>query len=165
MSLKNLQINPFNISVLYANSLVAQQNILVKSEIKKVSTLQYLGKNKKFVSIIVHDVENLHISDSILPFLTTLLGACKLNLDDVSIINTAKQSISIQQLQTTLQCKHLILFGVATTDIDLPMVFPEYHIHQFNGTNCLSSHSLQKIQPDSSLKSQLWLCLKQMFSI
>ncbi len=165
MSLKNLQINPYNIGALYENSLVIDNKKINVKTTGNEFTINYLGKNKNFVSILINDANNLHISDAILPFLTTLLSACKFTLDDVSIINTAKQTFTIDQLQNNLSCKYLILFGVATTTIDIPMVFPEYHIHQFNGIQCISSHTLEQIQHDAALKSQLWLCLKKVFAL
>ncbi len=164
MSLEKLIIHPFNIASLYQKSLVLSKNI---STIENNTTLpfKYLGKNNKLVTIIIEDEENLHISDIDLAFLTSLLNACKLSLNDVSIINVSKQKIDILQIQQHLNTKYLLIFGVTSTLLEIPMVFPEYHIHNFSETQILLSHKLTELQKNIAYKKQLWDCLKKMFSI
>ena len=50
----------------------------------------YLGNNGKNISILVHEPEAAFLSEESLDFLTKILGACKLNMGDVAVINIAR---------------------------------------------------------------------------
>ena len=151
---------PYNISYLYANSLVGVVN---KPKKETVDSLKFLGGNSKNILILVRDVENVHIGESDLIFLTKMLSACKLTIDDVAILNKDKFELNLNEINLKLAPKVVLLFGVAPTELDMPIVFPEYHVQHYNNMQFLLSDKLHVITNDTVRKTSLWNCLKKLF--
>jgi len=129
----------------------------------------FLGENKKNVVIAVKDEEAVYLRDEWLQFLSTILGACKLNLGDVAILNYAKTNYSYSELTEKLAPEFLLLLDISAKEIQLPFTVPNYQIQQYNNCKFLLSPSLEIIQGESQEakleKSKLWLSLKKMFNI
>src|SRR4051812_39183868 len=102
MSLNNIQLNPSLLADMYRTSLVETNQNLRSNEKKyapaaietvakdtKAVRWKYLGEYKKNILIIVRYDGLPYLPDQQLNFLTSVLGACKLNLADVAIFNTA----------------------------------------------------------------------------
>jgi hypothetical protein len=131
--------------------------------------LAFLGNNGKRISIVVKDDHAIHLQDELLHILSAILGACKLNLADVAIINTQTQEVNDVFLRRDLSPKNVLLFGVTTTEIDLPFSIPDYKVQAFNNCNYLQAASLIKMKGATNEakveKSKLWVCLKTLFGI
>jgi hypothetical protein len=195
--LENIQLPSFILAGLYKDSLVvldemqpaakllqtdekqvvaAEEKALPLQEIAPVTipiTHQpqkfYLGDNRKQISILVRDATAVYLHDDSLNFLSSILGACKLNLGDVAIINHQHQPQQFASLKENLEPKFVLLFEVSPTDINLPFTIPYYQVQPYNNCSFLSAPSLQKMLGDSQEakleKSKLWLSLKKMFGI
>jgi hypothetical protein len=135
----------------------------------KQSDYRFLGNNLRHIAIIVHYPDEVFLPDAHLQFLTKILGACKLNLGDVAILNHATVAIDISKLKKQLKPKHLILFGIDPVDIKLPIRFPEFKEQEYADTIYLLAPTpdvLNQENKDGRLqKSKLWLCLQKMFPI
>ena len=131
--------------------------------------LTYLGSNNRNISIVVNDAEALHLQDEYLDILSAILGACKLNLADVAIINNHHQQVTDAILRKELQPSSVILFGVETSAAGLPFSIPDYKVQQFNNCSYLQVASLEKMKGSSTEakleKSKLWVCLKSLFGV
>ena len=131
--------------------------------------LSYLGNNKRNISIIVKDADAIHLQDEQLDILSAILSACKLNLADVAIINTHQQTVNDARLREQLNPSAVLLFGVETTNIELPFSIPDYKVQPFNNCAYLQSAPLEKMKGNSNdaklEKSKLWVCLKNLFSV
>ncbi|MFC4231815.1 hypothetical protein ACFOW1_07930 [Parasediminibacterium paludis] len=129
----------------------------------------FLGDNQKHIVILVNDIESVYLRDEWLQFLSNILGACKLNLGDVAIVNHANNSMLFADFQQQLAPKHFILFDVATQQIQLPFTMPFYQLQQFGSTQFLLAPSLALMLGNTDAvkmeKSRLWLSLKKMFNI
>lgn len=132
-------------------------------------SLAYLGSNKKNIAIVVEDTEALHLQDELLEFLSNILGACKLNLADVAIVNKSHQPVDSNRLKAELSPAVVLLFGIETSAIELPFSIPDYKVQQFNNCAYLQAPSLGKFRGtgnDAKLeKSKLWVCLKNLFGL
>src|SRR5262245_60602869 len=99
MSLNDLRLSSSLVVMLYPNSLleadhenttpvsikpVEQQ----KGSVARSEAAKWLGNNQKNILIVVRYADVVHLPDDELNFLTGMLTACKLSLDDVAIINT-----------------------------------------------------------------------------
>ena len=128
-----------------------------------------LGNNSKKVAVIVHFPEDAFLTEQHLQFLGKILGACKMNLGDIAIVNHAVQPIVIGQLKQQLQPAYILLFGPAPTDIQLPLNFTPFKQQQYDGCQYLYVPSLNELNQEGEqarqLKGQLWTCLKKMFDI
>jgi hypothetical protein len=131
--------------------------------------LSWLGSNNKNISIIVNDTLSRHLQDELLEILSAILSACKLNLADVAIINTAGQEVKDVLVRKALSPRVVLLFGVETAAIDLPFSIPMYKTQSFDNCTYLQAASLEKMKGASSEakleKSRLWVCLKSIFGI
>jgi hypothetical protein len=168
MSLNNIQLTAGAIQDLYKKSLVLSDK-MPEAKVEKPSTtvpLNILGNNQQKILILVADDEALYLPDDQLNFLMGILTACKLTMQDVAILNTTKNTaISYTNLATMLQPSTVILFGVETSIISLPLQFPAYQIQAYNNQTYLNAPPLALLQNDKAEKTKLWLCLKQLFSL
>ncbi|AEW00953.1 hypothetical protein A4D02_13430 [Niastella koreensis] len=126
-----------------------------------------LGNNKQQISVVVNCPNDVYVPEADLQFLTKMLGACKLNMADVAIVNYASAPVAIDRLKTQLQPKFLLLFGVEPGDIQLPISFPPFKEQPYAGTTYLFTPPLSQLNQETEeaklLKRKLWDCLKRMF--
>ena len=129
----------------------------------------FLGDNKKQILILVKDIEAVYLRDEWLQFLTNILGACKLNIGDVAIVNYANNPINFTALNEQLNPQFYLLFDVASQDIQLPFTVPNYQLQKFGNATFLLAPSLALMQGTTEAvkmeKSRLWLSLKKLFDI
>jgi hypothetical protein len=180
MDLNHIELPAFAVADLYHSSLVGDagtvtvnkaveepvaepiQPILEKAAIPGWRSL---GDNKKNILIIVKTNEAVHLPDHALQFLTGILGACKLSLADVAIVNIADQQATYKELTTHFNSKVVFLFDVDPASFGLPMNFPQYQIQAFANNSFLYSPSLKALENDRVEKSKLWVCLKRLFNL
>lgn len=126
-----------------------------------------LGNNKQQISVVVNCPNDVYVPEADLAFLTKMLGACKLNMADVAIVNHATAPVAIDKLKAQLQPKSLLLFGVEPGEIQLPISFPQFKEQPYAGTTYLFTPSLTQLNLETEeaklLKRKLWDCLKRMF--
>jgi hypothetical protein len=126
-----------------------------------------LGNNKKQITVVVNCPNDVFVPEADLQFLTKMLGACKLNMADVAIVNHAVAAVHIDRLKVQLQPKFLLLFGVEPDQIHLPINFPSFKEQPYAGTTYVFTPGLEKLNLETDeaklLKRKLWDCLKRMF--
>jgi hypothetical protein len=143
--------------------------VTVAQPVKKEEPVVYktLGNNKQQISVVVNCPGDVFVPEADLAFLTKMLGACKLNMADVAIVNYATTPIAIDKLKTQLQPKSLLLLGVEPGDIQLPISFPPFKEQPYAGTTYLFTPALSQLNQETEeakvLKRKLWDCLKRMF--
>jgi hypothetical protein len=190
MSLTNINLPEFVIADLYRNTLIQPEGgalprpfqpagrdeekrpaepAVVTQPVKQSEPVTYktLGNNKQQITVVVNCPNDVYVPEADLQFLTKMLGACKLNMADVAIVNHASAPIAIDRLKTQLQPKSLLLFGVEPGDIQLPISFPPFKEQPYAGTTYLFTPSLGQLNQETEeaklLKRKLWDCLKRMF--
>ncbi len=168
MSLNNIQLSPVITSALYKNSLVIMGDD-EKKESADEQAYKFLGGNKKNMVLVSQSSDAVFVSEEHLAFITKLLGACKINLEDAAIINNARSKAVISELKKQFSPKILIFFGVEPTSIKLPIHFPMFKMQEFDGCAYLYVPSLEELNQDNNegklLKSKLWVCLKNLFEL
>jgi hypothetical protein len=126
-----------------------------------------LGNNKQHITIIVNFPQEVFLPEGDLQFLTKMLGACKLNMADVAIVNHATSEIAIEPLKQQLQPKYILLFGVEPAAIRLPISFPAFKEQAYAGSTYLLTPPLNQLNQENEeakqLKRKLWDCLKRIF--
>jgi hypothetical protein len=128
-------------------------------------TLAFLGGNNRRVLLLVNEPEATHIDSGALETLTKILGACKLTLADVAILNIHEKNITWPLLKEQFKPQQCLLFGVGPEAAGLPVVFPPYHTHPFDGCHFILSAPPAELDRDALQKSKLWLCLKALFQL
>ncbi len=180
----NFTLPDFIIADLYKNSLVEIENDenpvnhanksskdaieFAEPEAAKPENF-YFGKNEKFVSIILNEPEAEFINEDDLQFLTNILKACKLSVDDIAIINFRNHQKTFNDLKELMSTRYFLLFGVEPTDIKLPFIIPHFQVQQYAGCTIVTAPALHDINKNSDegklVKTKLWLSLQRCFDI
>lgn len=130
---------------------------------------KFLGKNQQHVTVIVRFPGEAFLPENHLQMLTKMLGACKLNLGDVAIVNDATQAVEINRLKEQLFPKQVLLFGVAPDEAGLPLSFPMFKDQEYAGSTYLYTPSLDELNKETeegkALKRKLWESLKKIFGV
>ena len=159
MSLNDVRLTPQLLTDLYGNVLVE-----TGEKAQPESGLKTLGQNTKHILLVVKAEGAAVLPDSELVFLTSILTACKLTLNDVAILNwnhvTEKEYKTVLQ---QLESRFVLLFGVAPLQFGLPMDFPPFQIQPFGNHQYLYAPPLSKIQEHKGIKAELWNALKRLF--
>ena len=138
-------------------------------EAQPLKPIGFLGDNQKKITILLNDSSAVHVADESLQFLTTILAACKLNMGDVAIVNTANQPIHYTQIKSELKPSTIILFDIPAAGIALPFEVPQYQVQQYDNCTLLFSAPLQsmllKTEAAKLEKGKLWNALKKTFNI
>ena len=181
MDINHIELSASVVVDLYQSSLIDSNETIVtetaEAEVSKkeklpvadtISASQWksLGSNHKNILIIVNNDEAVHLPDNELTFLTGILGACKLSLADVAIVNLNNHpEVSYKELTSFFKSKIVFLFDTEPAAFGLPMSFPHYQIQAFAGSSFLYSPSLKELENDRVEKSKLWVCLKRLFNL
>ncbi|MGQ0738437.1 MAG: hypothetical protein ACT4OJ_05200 [Bacteroidota bacterium] len=179
MSLNNIELPASVVADLYKSSLVGEMSskaadispestpAVVPSAGKETETgSKYLGNNRRNILIAVIYKDAVHIPDSELQFLTGILTACKLSLEDVAIVNLHNYpGTPYKELTGMLKSKIVLLFDAEPASFGLPMNFPHYQLQAFANNTFLYSPSLKQLENDKVEKSKLWVCLKRLFNL
>jgi hypothetical protein len=173
VSFEKLILPPASIVSLYSKSLVEYIDVELSSEVEIIQQAKegysFLGNNNRSIALLVNFSEAPIIPDVHLQFLSRMLEACKLNLGDVAILNQSKQSLDIKQLKEQLRPVSLVLFGVKSVDVGLPLNFPLFKPQVYDGITYLYVPALELLNQDTEegklQKSKLWVCLRQLFGV
>ena len=182
MSLNDIKLSPIVIAGLYPSSLVESGANTDQTETARpvsntntgpldlpeeiTSAWKWLGNNRKNILVIVRSADAVHLPDKELDFLTMMLTACKLGLDDVAILNLNNHpGASYKELIAYFKSKIVWLFAVDPASFGLPMNFPHFQLQAFAGNTFLFSPSLEELENDKVLKSKLWVCFKRLFNL
>jgi hypothetical protein len=172
MNLNTIKFNATDIALLFKNSLVeisTENPILPQTDISSDPIAigwKYLGENRKRSLIVVRYPGEVHLPDKQLSFLTKLLAACNLTIADVAIVNFQQYNSSdFDKIIGQFKPKVVLLFGIEPGEFGMPMIFPPFQVQRFKDAVFVSSPSLEVIEPDKTLKGNLWVCLKKIFNL
>jgi hypothetical protein len=131
--------------------------------------LKFLGDHLKKMIVLVHDENAVYLNESDLGLLSSILNACKLNLADIALVNTASQAYSLHEILETLPSQYVFVFDIAGTALKIKLPTTLYKPIELGDTQILFSASLQSMQGvDQNAKiekSKLWNALKLLFKL
>jgi hypothetical protein len=156
----NLVLSPFTLQALYGTSLYSIED----AEGKLFSQEKPVKIHKKITVITTERMENQQAKPGYI-FLQGILEACRVKIIDVALVSPGQNEMDYNKLQEKYHAGLVLLFGITPGDISLPVYFPHFQLEEFSGVTYLSSPELTLLEKDKLLKSKLWLCLKQFFSI
>ncbi|HTN36143.1 MAG TPA: hypothetical protein VL053_03660 [Arachidicoccus sp.] len=127
------------------------------------------GENRQRIAIVIADADNKIIGEKEAEFLTNILAACKLTLEDVAIINYAKSPLGYTEMLSNPGCDKFILFGVTPLQVQLQFSFPYYLSQAYDNCNFMLAQPLQNMMQTSGAakeeKKKLWMGLKGFFQL
>ena len=166
MTLDNIQLPGIVIQDLFRNSLIGLESNQPVSTSADTDAFPFLGKNEQRIAVLVKDDAALYLSDAQLNFLMGILGACKLTMADIALVNLSKnKGLNWQKITEQLIAEKIFMFDVKAADIDLPVSFPDYQVQRYNNQIYLAAPTLEALENDRMEKSKLWTCLKQIFAL
>lgn len=131
--------------------------------------LKFLGDHLKQIMVIVNDPNAVHLNETDLGLLSSILNACKLTLADIALINTAQQPLSMHEMLTTLPSQLVLAFDLSATQLKIKLPTTLYKPIVLGDTHILFSNSLQSMQGAEQTakleKSKLWNALKLLFKL
>jgi hypothetical protein len=143
----------------------------VINEFKSTTTvpIKYLGDHLKKIIVIVNDANAVHLNETDLGLLSSILNACKLTLADIALINIVQQPLALHEILITLPSQFVIGFDINSTQIKIKLPTTLYKPIVLGETEILFSNSLQSMQgADQNAKiekSKLWNALKILFKL
>jgi hypothetical protein len=175
MELDGFRLSPNQIANLYKSSLVMIPGTRKGSGVlegQKIVTpaaltpLKFMGNNKRLILLLVRDPSAVFLDEKTFQFLISIMDACKLSMEDVALVNTANTG---KRLLTTiaeeLGSQIILLFGIPLSEMELPMLFPNYQVQAYGGKTYLGADALVGIAEDRIQKGLLWGSLKQLFQL
>ncbi|MEJ8844673.1 hypothetical protein WG954_19925 [Lacibacter sp. H375] len=178
MSFENIQLTDDQLAELYGKQLVIVEkgDNTIKPETKTakpavaaepVATTAALqgitGKNKKQFVWLVEEHYFPYLNDADFQFLGDVLTACKMNMEDIALVNVANNRNHFDELVQQLRPKFIIASGVQVDA--LPIQSADYRVQEQQGYLLCCTETLEAIRTDKSKKSKLWLALKQMLGL
>lgn len=166
MSLDNIQLPAFVIQDLFRNTLVDINSNEKKQSIAGNNELNFFGGNKQHIILLVNNRDTTFVTDQQLTFLSGILTACNLTLEDIGLLNIATApAISYKTVSDEFKARIVIMFGIASESIHLPFVMPAFQRQSYNNQVYLAVPSLNELENNKDLKRKLWTVLQQIFSI
>ena len=118
----------------------------------------------KHVLIVVKSESNTLAEKQTL-FLTAILKALKLSLQDVHLITDKDENFGTnKEITAKYSPKKVILFGINPADISLPIHFPTFQVQAYENKKYLCSPALEEVEDNKAIKLTLWQSLQQLFS-
>jgi hypothetical protein len=119
--------------------------------------------------VIVNDPSAVHLNETDLGLLSSILNACKLTLADIALINIDQQSLSLHEMLTTLPSQFVLAFELNSNTLKIKLPTTLYKPIVLGETQILFSSGLQTMQgADQNAKlekGKLWNALKLLFKL
>lgn len=178
MSFENIQLTDDQLADFYGKQLVivekgdntaktetkAPKPTIAPEPVAATAPLQGVtGKNKKQFVWLVEEHYFPYLNDADFQFLGDVLTACKMNMEDIALVNVANNRNHFDELVQQLQPKFIIASGVQVDA--LPIQPADYRVQEQQGYLICCTETLEAIRTDKSKKSKLWLALKQMLGL
>lgn len=172
MDLNQVKLTPALLGGLYGKVLVMEQNSSAKTLSARLESEQNtqpfrsLGGHQKSILILVNNTDSPFLKDEDLAYLTRILNACKLTLEDVALVNISGSApASYERLQKQFPSEKVICFGVTPEMIELPLDFPYYQLQKSGNSIYLHAPSLTALEPQETERRKFWSSLQKLFNL
>jgi len=171
MSINQLALTPDFVAAFYKQGLVVENKAglqVTENETKRDSQhqLKFLGKHKRSILVVVNEPNAVFLADLQLTYLSKILNACKRTVEDIALINYAKNTTeTYRTLQPIFPSELILLFGVTPTQLQLPIDFPPYQLQKLEAATFLQAPALQEIESSKPDREKLWQSLKKYFDV
>ncbi|MEO5783370.1 MAG: hypothetical protein ABIQ07_08875 [Ginsengibacter sp.] len=166
MSLNDIELPAFVIQDLFQKTLVDMSGNEKEQIVSASEELNFFGGNKQHIILLVNNPDTAFVTDQQLTFLSGILNACKLTLEDIGLLNIASYpAISYKTISEALTPRIIMLFGISTDSIQLPFLMPDFQRQSYNNQVYLVVPTLHALENDKNLKRKLWAVLQQIFSL
>ncbi|MEJ0080027.1 MAG: hypothetical protein WDM78_03460 [Puia sp.] len=177
MGINHLRLSSELIAALYPESLVAgNEPVPVKENVRISKTVAdknpaypILGENNRSICFLTNYPEEDFLPAEQLVFLQKILTACKLNLNDIALLNIAHVAFDLAGLRVQLHPQIIFLWGIPPGSVGLKSGLPDFNISMLDGISVipvLSPGLMSGNSPEGTeLKQRFWICLKKLFTL
>jgi hypothetical protein len=128
--------------------------------------LKFMGSHKRKILLLVRDPSSVFLDEKTFQFLISIMDACKISMEDVALVNTTHTGTrQLPAIAQELDSQIIVLFGIPLSEMELPMLFPNYQVQAYGGKTYLGADALSAIAADRMQKGLLWGSLKQLFQL
>ncbi|WP_207535445.1 hypothetical protein [Desertivirga arenae] len=129
-------------------------------DVSETVSFDYLGENNKYFAILVNYPGQQYMAAKELEALKSILGAKKMHIEDVALVNLHKYpSANFHQLKTFLASNRVVIFGIPSQQIQLP-AFPLNQISEHEGVKVLVTFAFSEMMTDVEKKKAFWNVMK-----
>lgn len=123
-------------------------------------SFDYLGENNKYFAILVNTPAHQYMPPKELEALQSILGAKKMDLNDVAILNLHKYpQASFSAIKKFLVSNRMVLFGINPQSIQLPSIASN-QISEHHGVKVLATYAFSEMMVDVEKKKAFWNVMK-----
>ena len=130
---------------------------------KKIKELVFKGSNRRQVLVIVDQPGEEFINAADESFLSKVIGAIKLDINDIAIANFPNNEDLNKETLLKFNATRYLVFGVDDSKLFKDALPPYQIIDMENGKQVLNCSSLTAIAGDATQKKLLWTALQKMF--
>lgn len=128
----------------------------------KSPTFNYLGENNKFMLLLIQEDSHPNLHSNELEALANILGAKRMSLKDVAIVNQRKYSTSSwKEFKAYFACSSIVLFGIDPTEVKI-RTLPRNAITDFEGMQVLFTYSFAEMLSNVDKKREFWNQMKKL---
>lgn len=144
--------------------LISEEQIPQTSEDGTETNLifNYLGENNKFMLLLIQEDSHPNLRSNELEALANILGAKRMSLKDVAIVNQRKYSTSSwKEFKTYFACSSIVLFGIDPPEVKI-RTLPKNAITDFEGMQVLFTYSFSEMLNNVDKKREFWNQMKKL---
>ncbi|NLR60931.1 hypothetical protein HGH93_22700 [Chitinophaga polysaccharea] len=165
MPLEQLDLDPYFLAKIFTQPIIPGKSVPVAAEEKVAPKVKYLGENQKNIALFIQNENEAYLNEELFNLLTNILNACKLSMQDVSLLNVSHHpSLAFPDWKAAVKITRGVVFGIAPEQLGFSDI-PLYQLVTVNDTTLLFSDELSLIGSDKLLKARLWAGLKQLLNI
>lgn len=163
MSLNNIQLISETCKTLFKSNLVQILETDGEEKQSVETKIECLGENGQRIFFLVNDDSSRFLGNEEMEMLIKLLSACKLTVADIALVNFHFNPLNYQMISENFESKKILLFGVSTTQLNLPFTIPFFQIQSFHNQLYVAAPQLKDFLNNKELKKELWACLQKLF--
>lgn len=120
------------------------------------------GKYQKKLLWLVYEQQHPFLDEADFQFLSQVLEACRMNLEDIYLCNCFHATLPLPELLQQLRPVTVIASGLPA---GWSTAAPFYQPVEDHGAMVCRTEALSVIRADKTIKSKLWLSLKQILGL
>lgn len=122
----------------------------------------YLGENNKFMLLLIQEDSHPNLRSNELEALASILGAKRMSIKDVAIVNQRKYSSSTwKDFKAYFACSSIVLFGIDPQEVKIRPL-PKNAITAFEGIQVLFTYSFAEMLNNVDKKREFWNQMKKL---
>jgi hypothetical protein len=120
-------------------------------------------RNRNRLVVIYNNIKTVYLNPEEESLLTKILGAVKLRLEDVELVNVNNHRDTLIEILRDKMANQIISFGIELRDLDIQVPLEAYRVQRVEGIDILLADSLFELQLNTDKKKMLWQALQGMF--